>query len=116
MIKEIYRSDGLLHTLIKRNDFLALYSVGGTHSDITNYYEVCKIYIRKDKYGTRESLPTNEQFGRDRSRCFINYDVALEYFNNLSNILEIEFKNAKKPEAILQESCESIPEHQSEAA
>lgn len=86
LLKENFRRDGLLYTLLKRNDMVALYSIGGTNSDKVTHYEVCKAYIRKDRFGERESLPTNEQFGRDRSRCFIRYTSALNYFDELTNL------------------------------
>jgi len=88
-LKETFRMNGLLYTLIKRNDFVALYAVGGTYSDRTSHWEVDKIYIRKDKYGERESIATNEQFGRDLSRCFNNEKTALKYFDELTDRLKL---------------------------
>jgi len=79
--------NGLPYTLLKRNEVLALYGIGGTYTDEILHWEVSKIYIRKDKYGIRESLPTNEKFGRDLSRCFGNKEVALRYFDELTSIL-----------------------------
>jgi len=49
---------------------VALYGIGGTYSDEILHWEIDKIYIRKDQFGERESIPTNERFGRDL-RCFI---------------------------------------------
>lgn len=89
LLKESFRSNGLLHTLLKRNEVVALYGVGGTYTNMISHWVVCKIYIRKDKYGERESLPTNEQFGRDLSRCFINYKSALQYFDELTTRLKL---------------------------
>jgi hypothetical protein len=69
----------LPYTLMKRNDVVALYGIGGMHTNKMLHYEVDIIYIRKDKYGEREHIADNENFGRDRSRCFIRKDLALEY-------------------------------------
>jgi hypothetical protein len=64
--------NSLPYTLLKRNEVVALYGIGGTYTDKILHWEVDKIYIRKDKYGEREAIATNEQFGRDRSRCFMD--------------------------------------------
>jgi hypothetical protein len=84
----VFSSKGLKYTLLERNEKVALYSVGGTYSDRVTHFEVCKIYIRKDKYSERESLPANEQFGRDLSRCFNDYESALIYFDALTKLYQ----------------------------
>jgi hypothetical protein len=71
-LKTQFRMNGLPYTLLKRNDKVPLYGIGGYYSDKIRHWEVDKIYIRKDKYGEREAIATNEQFGRDRSRCFMS--------------------------------------------
>ena len=81
--------NGLPYTLLKRNEVVALYGIGGTYTDEILHWEVCKIYIRKDKYGVREVGPTNEQFGRDRSKCFTDERSALEYFEELTSTLKL---------------------------
>jgi hypothetical protein len=86
-LKEQFRMNGLLYTLLKRNEIVVLYGIGGTYSDEILHWEVSKIYIRKDKYGIRESLPTNEKFGRDLSRCFMNREMAFRYFDTLTDLL-----------------------------
>lgn len=91
MIKELensFRRDGLLYILIKRNEKVALCGIGGTYTDEPKHYEVSKIYIRNDKYGIREALPSNEQFGRDLSRCFNDYESALKYFDELTKLYQ----------------------------
>jgi hypothetical protein len=84
-LKTSFRQNGLLYTQLKRNEVVALYGVGGTYSDNISHYEVCKIYIRNDKYGIRKALPTNEQFGKDLSSHFNNYNAALSYFDELTS-------------------------------
>ena len=81
--------NGLPYTLLKRNEMVALYGIGGTYSDEILHWEVSKIYIRNDKYGIREALPTNEKFGRDLSKCFMNREMAFRYFNTLTDILKL---------------------------
>lgn len=47
-LKESFRLNGLPYTLLKRNDVVALYGIGGTNTDEILHYEVDIIYIRKD--------------------------------------------------------------------
>ena len=88
-LKTSFKLNGLPYTLLKRNEVVALFGVGGTYTNMISHWEVCKIYIRKDRFGERESLPTNEQFGRDLSRCFNNYKSALRYFDELTTRLNL---------------------------
>lgn len=53
-LKTQFRMNGLPYTLIKRNDKVALYGIGGTYSDEIRHWKVCKIYIRNDQFGIRE--------------------------------------------------------------
>ena len=64
-LKESFKLNGLQYTLIKRNENVALYGIGGTYTDKVISYEVDIIYIRKDKYGEREHIAKNDDFGRD---------------------------------------------------
>ena len=89
-LKTSFRLKELLYTLLKRNDVVAIYGIGGTYSDEINHYEVDIIYTRKDKYGEREAIADNENFGRDRSWCFKNKDLAYKYFDKLTNDLRNE--------------------------
>ena len=86
-LKTKFRMNGLPYTLLERNEVVALYGIGGTFTDEILHWEVSKIYIRKDKYGIRESLPTNEKFGRDLSRCFMDKEKAYRYFDTLTDLL-----------------------------
>ena len=83
-LKTQFRLNGLPYTLLKRNEVVALYGIGGTYTDEILHWEVDIIYIRKDKYGIREHIATNEQFGRDRGRCFANEQLALEWYDKLT--------------------------------
>jgi hypothetical protein len=86
-IKTHFRMNGLPYTLLKRNDKVALYGIGGDFSDEIRHWEVDIIYIRKDKYGERESLPTNEKFRKDLSRCFMDKEKAFRYYDTLTDPL-----------------------------
>jgi hypothetical protein len=66
---------------------VSLYGIGGTYTDEILHWEVDTIYIRKDKYGEREHIARNDDFGRDRSRCFNSQDQADEYFDELTAVL-----------------------------
>ena len=70
--------------MIQRNDVVVLYGVSGTYTDEILHYEVCRIQIRNDKYGHREVLPSNEQFGKDGSQAILDQDDALKYFCELT--------------------------------
>lgn len=87
-IKNQVRKNSLLYQLIMRNELVALYGVGGTFTDKILHYEVCRIHMRNDKYGFREALPSNEQFGREGSLAILNLDEALRYFEELTSSLE----------------------------
>jgi hypothetical protein len=86
-LKTQFRMNGLPYTLLKRNEVVVLYGIGGTYTDEILHWEVDIIYIRKDKYGERESIAKNDDFGRDRSRCFMNEKLALEYYDKLTSDL-----------------------------
>ena len=89
-LKESFRLNGLQYTLIKRNEYVALYGIAGEYTDKILHYEVSIIYIRKDQYGERERIAKNDDFGRDRSRCYNNKDIALKYYDDLSATLKKE--------------------------
>jgi hypothetical protein len=82
-----FRLNDLTYTLLKRNDVVALYGIGGTYTDKILHWEVTKIYIRRDQFGVRESLATNENFGRGYSYCFNDIETALQYFDELTDKL-----------------------------
>ncbi|HUX97071.1 MAG TPA: hypothetical protein VMV47_15145 [Bacteroidales bacterium] len=104
-----FRLNGLPYTLLKRNDKVALYGIGGTYTDEILHYEVDIIYIRKDKYGEREAIPSNGQFGRDRSRCFANEKLAQEWYDKLTTEL---YQVAPKLVSGVGQNTEVITEYQ----
>jgi len=114
-LKTQFRLNGLPYTLLKRNEVVALYGKGGTCTDEIHHWGVSKIYIRKDKYGIRESLPTNEKFGKDLSRCFMNKELALRYFDELTSILN-KGKGVAKVVTGAKENTELMLEYQPEVS
>ena len=86
-LKMQFNMNGLPYTLIDRNDKVALYGIGGEFTDKILHWQVDIIYHRKDKYGEREHIAKNDDFGRDRSRCFMNEGLALEYYDKLTSNL-----------------------------
>jgi len=94
-IKERFSKNGLPYTLIERNDFVALYGVGGTFTDKILHYEVYQIHIRDDQFGRREALPSNEQFGKDESRTFLTYEEALGYYEELTSRIRMAVEASK---------------------
>jgi hypothetical protein len=112
-----FRLNGLPYTLLKRNDNVALYGIGGNYTDEIRHYEVDVIYIRKDKYGIREHIADNDTFGRDRGRCFAREDLALKYYDKLTTDLlneRILSQGVSKSIAGVQENDEVISEYQPE--
>jgi len=101
--------------LLKRNEVVALYGIGGTYTDEILHYEVDIIYIRNDKYGEREHIAKNDDFGRDRSRCFNSKDLADRYFDKLTSELRMErilSQGVVKSIAGVGDNAEVIPEYQ----
>ncbi|TFH38608.1 MAG: hypothetical protein E4G95_03185 [Bacteroidia bacterium] len=62
-MKESFRLNGLLYTLIKRSEYVALYGISGEYTDKILNHEVDIRYIRNDQYGEREHIATNEILG-----------------------------------------------------
>ena len=113
-LKTQFRLNGLPYTLLKRNEVVALYGIGGTYTDEILHWEVSKIYIRKDKYGEREHIAKNDDFGRDRSRCFNSKDQAEDYFDELTSELRMErilSQGVSKSVAGVEENVEVISEY-----
>ena len=108
-LKTQFRLNGLPYTLLKRNDVVALYGIGGTYTDEILHWEVDIIYIRKDKFGERESIPSNGQFGRDRSRCFASKELALEWYDKLTVEL---YQGVPKVVLGVWDYAEVIPDYQ----
>ena len=106
------RLNGLPYTLLKRNEVVAMYGVGGTYTDKILLYDVCKIYIRIDKYGVREAIPSNERFGRDLSRSYNNFESALKYFDELTTKLKLSQEGHKVVSGV-EENVLVIPEFDS---
>jgi len=113
-LKSSFRLNGLPYTLLKRNEVVALYGIGGTYTDKILHWEVCKIYFGKDQFGEREAIPTNEKFGRDPSRCFNNEESALRYFDELTvklNKLNL-CQGVPKVVTGVEENIEEVSEYQ----
>jgi hypothetical protein len=100
---------------LKRNKYVALDGLGGTHNDKILHSKVDIIYHRKDQYGDREHIATNDEFGRDRSRYFNNENLAYDYFDRLTNESTIEqnlSQGVVKVIAGVEENVGVIPEYQ----
>lgn len=93
-LPEQFRKNELPYTLLKRNEVVALYGVGGTYTEKILHYEVCQIHHQRGRvfrgvvWEAGEVLPSDEQFGRDGSRAIINHDEALKYFDELTTSLK----------------------------
>ena len=114
-LKESLRRQGLQYTLIKRNEYVALYGIVGEYTDKPISYEVDIIYIRNDQFEEREGIATNEVFGRDRSRCYNDEQKALKYYDDLTATLRKErnpSQGVAKAIAGVEQNEEVIPEYQ----
>lgn len=87
VLKEKFKLNGLPYTLLKRNSFVSMYGICGAFADEISHYEVDVINIRKDRFSERENIAKNDDFGRDRSRCFFKKDIANKYFDKLITVL-----------------------------
>ena len=107
--KKRFKRNGLPYTLLRRNEVVSLYGIVGTYTDRILHYEVSKIYIYNNKYGFRESIPSNERFGRDPSRSFNDIESANTYFEELTTRLKL---SQRRPEFVsgVQDSVSVIPE------
>jgi hypothetical protein len=114
-LDESFRRNGLQYTLIKRNEHVALYGIGGTYTDKILNYEVARIKIRNDKYEIREHVAANCDFDLEGSRCYNNKDRALKYYEELTASLRKDrnlLKGVlKTPEGVGQND-KVIPEYQ----
>ena len=79
---EFYKN-GYKYKLVKRKDHVAMFNLFLHDGDKYPEWEVCRILNRKDKYGERESIPSNEQFGFPRDGCWPNNKkhLAEELYN-----------------------------------
>ncbi len=114
-LEESFKLNGLQYTLIKRNEVVALYGIGGTYTDKILNYEVARIKIRNDDHGIREHVAANCDFGLEGSRCYNNKDRALVYYDELTAKLR-EDRNLPKgvlktPEGV-EQNDKVIPEFQ----
>jgi hypothetical protein len=97
-LEESFKLNGLLYTLIKRNEVVALCGIGGTNTDKIISYEVARIKIRNDEHGIREHVAANCDFGLEGSRCYNNMDRALKYYDELTATLR---KDRNLPKGVL---------------
>ncbi len=113
-LEESFRLNGLLYTLIIRNEFIALYGIGGEYTEKVLHFEVSIIYHRKDQYEEREHIPTNGVFGRDRSRSFNNEHDALKYYDDLTAKIMTErklYQGVPKVVSGVRQNDKVIPEY-----
>lgn len=89
-VKSEFRKNGLPYTLLKRNEVVALFGVGGTFTKKILHHEVCRIKIVPagemfgKTYPAHETLPSNEMFGRDGSAAIVKRIEADKYFEELT--------------------------------
>jgi hypothetical protein len=92
-LKEKFKKNGLPYTLIRCNEVAAMYGVGGTFTDEILHYEVFELHFRKARIFRGKSfpdeyvLPSNEQFGKDKSRAILKHGDALLYFDAMTREL-----------------------------
>jgi hypothetical protein len=91
---ESFSKNGLPYRLIKRNNVVALYGVGGTYYPTEQHYEVIRIIQvpEKNLFGktipAHEAIPGNGLFGREGSRSIVYLERAEDYFLELTDKLK----------------------------
>ena len=114
-LDESFKLNGLQYTLIKRNEYVALYGIAGTYTDKIINYEIARIKIRNDDYEIREHVAANCDFGLEGSRCYNDDQKALEYYEELSTTLRKErnlSQGVAKAIAGVGQNEKVIPEYQ----
>ena len=88
-----FTKNELRYTQVKRNKLVVMYAVHGQVTDAVTHYEVLKIIQNPDtKFRDKilpawESLPGNEQFGKEGSLAFPDLDQSNRYFDTLTERL-----------------------------
>ena len=101
-LRQSFVKNELPYTLIIRNDKVAMYGIGGTYTDKILHYEVCRIcFNHGGAFGDAiiepsETIPSNEKFGTEGSLAIIDYNEALEYFDELTVELNTPKENTQK--------------------
>jgi hypothetical protein len=90
-LKTIFKFNKLLYTLLKRNDYVALYGIGGTPDKEAERFEVFKIIIQSDESTAIECVPSNSdlEISEGWLHCFNDYKSALKYFYKLTSWLKM---------------------------
>jgi hypothetical protein len=115
ILKTQFRLNDLPYTLLKQNDNVAFYGIGGEFTDTILHWEVEIIYIRKDKYGEREHIAQNDDFGRHLSRCFNSKDQAYKYLDKLTaELMMVRILSQGVPKVItgIGQNVKAISEYQ----
>jgi hypothetical protein len=93
-LPDLLAKNDLPYNLIKRNEHVAMYGVGGTYYPNDLHYEVVRIIHVQPKvlFGKvqpeHEALPSNERFGKEGSRAITERKRAETYFQELTQKLK----------------------------
>jgi len=105
-LKERFRKNGLGYKLLDRTEKVALFQLN--IGNVIAGYEVCKVYFNKARVllgknlPESESVPSNEKFGYDGSKCFFPHDLKLakQYFKEFGDKLSgVNMPNLLLPKA-----------------
>jgi hypothetical protein len=92
--KETFNKNGLIYTLVKRTETVAMFKINSMESGACYGYEVWDIPMRKaytnpwnkKEMEEQEGVPSNEEFGiKFRSKALITEKKTNEYFDLLVN-------------------------------
>jgi hypothetical protein len=110
-LKAIFKFNKLLYTLLKRNEYVALYGIGGTADIEAERFEVFKILIHSDESGVIELVPSNSdiQLRESQLKCFNDFKSALKYFNRLAARIKLYHRILKVITGV-EENVEAVPE------
>jgi hypothetical protein len=98
-LPDTFKKNGILYRIIVRNDNVVMYTLLDGATKIG--YEVCPVHITHEqtkfgkKYPSRESLPSNYEFGLEGSKAFFPYEYqrAHNYYHELTSRLQIKNKD-----------------------
>jgi hypothetical protein len=89
-LRAIFKFNKLEYKLLRRNEYVALYGIGGTPEKEAERFEVFRIQIEDYGEGTFESIPSNnlKQIRESYQQCFNDYKSALFYYICLSAMVK----------------------------
>jgi len=90
-----FKDEGYMHTIIKRDERVALVGMHNHYNDKIFTYLVCQIHLKVVGDVFKEYIASTELFGLEMSRHIHNYDDALAYYEECIEFFEKDTKSKK---------------------